>query len=77
MYVEQLNEQMVIKRDGRKASFDLIKIRNAVEASMKAINLEDETFLEEILLEVVSELPNKADMTIDEIQHCVENTLMK
>ncbi|EAC3358549.1 anaerobic ribonucleoside-triphosphate reductase [Listeria monocytogenes] len=77
MYVEQLNEQMVIKRDGRKANFDLIKIRNAVEASMKAINLEDETFLEEILLEVVSELPNKADMTIDEIQHCVENTLMK
>ncbi|MCB2600461.1 anaerobic ribonucleoside-triphosphate reductase, partial [Listeria monocytogenes] len=51
--------------------------RNAVEASMKAINLEDEPFLEEILLEVVSELPNKAAMTIDEIQHCVENTLMK
>lgn len=50
MYVEQLNEQMVIKRDGRKANFDLIKIRNAVEASMKAIELEDETFLEEILL---------------------------
>lgn len=58
---------MVIKRDGCKVNFDLIKICNVVEVFMKVINLEDEIFLEEILFEVVSELFNKVDMIIDEI----------
>ncbi|WP_099225126.1 anaerobic ribonucleoside-triphosphate reductase [Listeria costaricensis] len=77
MYMEQTEEQVVIKRDGRKASFDLIKIRNAVEASMASIQLEDEDFLDNIIITIVNALPNKTELTIDEIQHCAENELMK
>lgn len=77
MYMEQTVEQVVIKRDGRKTCFDLIKIRSAVLASMKSIHVEDEAFLDDILIKIVNSLPNDGELTIDEIQQTVENELMK
>ncbi|MBC2258740.1 anaerobic ribonucleoside-triphosphate reductase [Listeria booriae] len=77
MYVEKEVEQLVIKRDGRKVGFDLIKIRNAVQASMKSCDIDDAAYLEQVLVDIVKVLPNDAALTIDEIQHVVENQLMK
>ncbi|WP_167628864.1 anaerobic ribonucleoside-triphosphate reductase [Listeria valentina] len=77
MYSEQITDQQVVKRDGRKVTFDLIKIRNAVEASMKSIQVEDDIFLENVIVSIVNSLPSEAELTIDTIQETVENVLMK
>ncbi|WP_163651681.1 anaerobic ribonucleoside-triphosphate reductase [Listeria sp. PSOL-1] len=77
MYLKKQSEQVVIKRDGRKTTFDLIKIRNAVEAAMKETGVTDEFFLEKIIISIVNSLPNEDQLTIAAIQQCVENHLMK
>ncbi|MDF2595738.1 MAG: anaerobic ribonucleoside-triphosphate reductase [Clostridia bacterium] len=66
----------VIKRDGRKASFDLSKIYNAIMRSAK--NLELSIDITSISQEVENRIREgyKYEITVEQIQDLIEDTLM-
>ncbi len=66
----------VIKRDGRKVSFDITKIQNAIERSAKNLNLEMD--LESICKEVKNRIYRdyKYEINVEQIQDLIEDTLV-
>jgi len=66
---------IVVKRDGRKESFDINKIIKAIERSFSDVNINDKSKAEEFAKEVAGILDYTAPLYTDEIQIKVEIVL--
>ncbi|MGQ0286570.1 anaerobic ribonucleoside-triphosphate reductase [Pasteurellaceae bacterium 22721_9_1] len=69
----------VIKRDGYKVCFDLQRIINAMKKAAQAVDIEDERYfysLGQQICEVIFS-QHQQEIDINQIQHIVENHLMK
>lgn len=67
----------VQKRDGRIVDFDRSFIETAITNSLKSIGINDMTFPQHATEAVVRKLIGRSTVTIEEIQHTVEDTLMR
>ncbi|UYD60035.1 anaerobic ribonucleoside-triphosphate reductase [Aeromonas phage avDM12-TAAL] len=67
----------VQKRDGRIVDFDRSFIETAISNSLKSIGINDMTFPQHATEAVVRKLIGRSTVTIEEIQHTVEDTLMR
>ena len=65
----------VLKRDGRKVSFDQRKIVDAILKAMSITEQGEDIVLAAEIAAKISKL-NKEEMSVEEIQDCVENELM-
>src|SRR5699024_10419930 len=70
---------IVIKRDGSKAQFDAQFILNAMKKAAQAVNIEDDSYFEQLSQEISFEILNGVNQQIDiaDIQQRVENHLMQ
>ncbi|MGY6772724.1 anaerobic ribonucleoside-triphosphate reductase [Gallibacterium sp. ZY190522] len=70
---------IVIKRDGSKAQFDSQFILNAMKNAAQAVNIEDDSYFEQLSQEISFEILNGVNQQIDiaDIQQRVENHLMQ
>lgn len=66
----------VIKRDGCKAPFDAIRIREAIKSAAKAADIVDDDYCEKVAQSVSREMEDRIRVDIYEIQRAVENHLM-
>ena len=67
----------IIKRDGRKESFDSIKISNAIRKALISVGEKDADSLSINLTRIVEErLTDKSEWSVELIQDIVEETLM-
>ena len=67
----------IIKRDGRKESFDSIKISNAIRKALISVGEKDADSLSINLTRIVEErLTDKSEWSVELIQDTVEETLM-
>ena len=67
----------IIKRDGRKESFDSIKISNAIKKALISVGEKDADSLSINLTRIVEErLTDKSEWNVELIQDTVEETLM-
>ena len=67
----------IIKRDGRKESFDSIKISNAIRKALSSVGEKDADSLSINLTRIVEErLTDKSEWNVELIQDTVEETLM-
>ena len=67
----------IIKRDGRKESFDSIKISNAIRKALISVGEKDANSLSINLTRIVEErLTDKSEWNVELIQDTVEETLM-
>ena len=67
----------IIKRDGRKESFDSIKISNAIRKALISVGEKDADSLSINLTRIVEErLTDKSEWNVELIQDTVEETLM-
>ena len=64
----------VIKRDGREASFDAVRIEQAVIAAMKEVGTIDSSFAVELAQKIMNQCPNR--VSVEDIQDLVEKALM-
>lgn len=62
----------IIKKDGRKVDFNPLKISNAISKA----NKDSLTNIEELTNEIISQL-TKSEISVEEIQDLVEQTLVK
>ena len=67
----------VIKRDGKKQSFDSSKIKKAIKGAFEDINQSPSDDILNILVSKVLEQLTKKEYTVEQIQDIVELTLMK
>lgn len=68
--------QTVVKRDGRVVGFNEEKIKSAIRKAMLTTELgEDESLIQKIAVRIAA--TGKEQMTVEEIQDCVELELMK
>lgn len=67
---------IVIKRDGCQASFDALRIQEAVQRAALAVKIQDNEFCRDIAQHVANQMKTKATVDINEIQDAVENHLM-
>lgn len=67
---------VVIKRDGREVPFDAARIFNAVRKAAQAIHFEDDACITAVVEQMIEQLDGEQRVDIDDIQQCVENTLM-
>jgi len=69
--------KVIIKRDGRSAKFDEAKILSAIDKSLKAARVNDETLAKKLTKEVTNSFTPDASPSVEEIQDMVESVLMK
>ena len=70
----------IIKRDGRIVEFDITKIENAIIKAMNAVGakeLKKVKKISKLVEEDLSKKYNNENPTVEQIQDCVENALMK
>ncbi|MEG1829642.1 MAG: ATP cone domain-containing protein, partial [Cellulosilyticaceae bacterium] len=67
----------VIKRDGRKVNFDIKKIENAINQSVRELNTEVNTAL--IQSEVTNKIKSSTvyEISVEQIQDFIEETLLE
>ncbi len=66
-------EQFIIKRDGKKETFSILKIKSAISKAFLSVG----SFAsEEVLTSILSRLSISNNMTVEEIQNQVEIALM-
>lgn len=71
----------IIKRDGRTVDFDSSKISNAIKKAFNACNTQyNDNIIDFLTLKVTAEISSKVQnnsVSIEDIQDCVENVLIK
>jgi len=66
----------VIKRDGTRVAFNISCILAAITKAAEAVGIHDHAYILQVTEAVMSSLSNKNEVSINEIQHQVENHLM-
>lgn len=69
-------ETVVIKRDGCKVSFDVTRIKEAVQRAAEAVRIDDTAYCQTVANTVMAQIAHKSQVDINEIQQAVENQLM-
>ena len=69
---------VVIKRDGRKVTFQPQKIINAIRKAFKEVDKEINSFAKEVSIDIASYIESlNEDMTVEEIQDIIRDKLME
>lgn len=76
MIMKQVNESVVVKRDGAKAVFNPTLIKAAVQAAAKSINSTKHDLGDIIAASISKMLVGRIEINISEVQHLVESELM-
>ena len=69
--------KQVVKRDGRRVSFDAQRIQTTVEAAAQAVQIADRRWGAEVARRVSEQLAAVDEVDIEQIQQAVENTLLQ
>ena len=68
----------IIKRSGKQESYDRTKIARAMRKSFQSVNEEaDSQRIEKLLKQIEQQFQTRDDLSVEEIQDIVEETLMK
>lgn len=71
--------KIIIKRDSREVDFDINKIKVAISKAMISSNINDDSFIEDILIYIVQDITllKEEKLLISEIQNIIELNLIK